>query len=90
MTIAASAQVTRSPVESSMSISRGCGPLRDLVRERDQLVGVLAARGQHGHDVVALLGALDDALSGARDALGVGDRGAAELHDDRLRHDAER
>ena len=25
MTIAASAQVTRSPVESSMSISRGCG-----------------------------------------------------------------
>ena len=65
-------------------------PLRDLVGEGDQLVGVLAARGQHGHHVIALLGALHDALRGARDALGVGDRGAAELHDDRFRHDDER
>jgi hypothetical protein len=69
-------------------------PLRDLVRERHQLVGVLAARGQHGHDRVALPGALHDAPRGALDALGVGDRGAAELHDHGVRtrqgHGAER
>ena len=90
ITMAASAQVTRSPVESSMSISRGCGRWRDLVGERHQLVGVLAARRQHRDHLVALLGALDDALGGALDALGVGDGGAAELHDDRFRHGAER
>jgi hypothetical protein len=64
-------------------------PLGDLVGEGHELVGVLAASGQDGDHVVALPGALHDALGGARDAFGVGHRGAPELHDDRLRHDAE-
>ena len=85
--IAHSAQLIRSPVESSMSISRGSGVGRDLLGHRDQLVGHRAARGQHGHDVVALLAGADDPAGGALEALGVGDRGAAELHDDGAGHD---
>ena len=53
--IAHSAQEMRSPVESSMSISRGSGVVRDLLGHRDQLVGGLAARGEHRDDAVALL-----------------------------------
>jgi hypothetical protein len=60
------------------------------VRKRDQLVGVLAARREHGHHALALLRSGDDAASGALDACGVGDGGAAELHDDSRRgHDGE-
>ena len=78
--IAHSAQEMRSPVESSMSISRGSGVGGDLLGHRDQLVGRLAARRQHGDDAVARFALLDDPPRGALDALGVGDRGAAELH----------
>ena len=79
--IAHSAQEIRSPVESSMSISRGSGVVRDLLGHRDQLVGRLPARGEHGDHAVAQLARGDDAARGALDPLGVGDRGAAELHD---------
>jgi hypothetical protein len=40
--------------------------------------------------VVALLGALDDALRGPLDALGIRHGGPAELHDNRVTHVAER
>ncbi len=40
--IAQSAHEIRSPVESSMSISRGLGLVGDLLGHRDQLVGGLA------------------------------------------------
>ena len=60
--------------------------LGHLVGLRHQLVGVLAARRQHRHHVVALGGALHDPPGGALDALRVGHRGAAELHDNRLGH----
>ena len=53
MAIAHSAQDTRSPVDSSMSISRGSGCRRDLEGVGDQAVGLLAARAEHGDDAVA-------------------------------------
>ena len=53
--IAHSAHDIRSPVESSMSISRGSGVGRDLLGHRDELVGRRAARRQHGDHAVALL-----------------------------------
>ena len=84
--IAHSAHEMRSPVESSMSISRGSGYVGDLLGHRDQLVGRLAARRQHGDDAVAELALVDDPPRGALDPLGVGDRGAAELHHDQLGH----
>ena len=84
--IAHSAQEMRSPVESSMSISRGSGRRGDLVGRRDQLVGRLAARREHRDDAVALLARGDDPPRRALDALGVGDGGAAELHHDRSGH----
>ena len=58
--------------------------LGDLVGHRHQLVGGLPARGQHRHHAVALLGRLHDPPGGALDPLGVGHRGAAELHHDGL------
>ena len=84
MTMAASAQEIRSPVESSMSISRGCGRVGDLVRHLHELVGRLSARGEDCHDALALLRGLHDPAGRVLDALGVGHRRAAELHDDRL------
>ena len=80
--IAQSAQEIRSPVESSMSISRATGPLGDLLRLRDQFVGRLAPRREHGDDPVAGLAGGDDPPRGALDLLGAGHRGAAELHHD--------
>ena len=83
--IAQSAQEIRSPVESSMSISRATGPLGDLLRLGDQLVGRLAARREHGDDPVAGFAGGDDPPGGALDLLGAGHRGAAELHHDDVR-----
>jgi hypothetical protein len=60
------------------------GRRRDLLGHRDQLVGRLAARREHGDDAVAGLALGDDAPRRALDPLGVGDRGAAELHHDRV------
>ena len=90
MTIAASAQEMRSPVESSMSISRGCGrgrrprrrarPARRCAcRARTATATTSAARPPCAATIRA---------RGALDALGVGDRGAAELHDDGVCHRA--
>ncbi len=62
------------------------GRSRDLLGHRDQLVGRLAACGQHRHHRVAGLALLDDPLGSALYALGIGDRGAAELHDHDLGH----
>ena len=84
--IAHSAHEMRSPVDSSMSISRGSGVGGDLVGRGDQLVGRLPARGQHRDDAVALLARGDDPPGGALEALGVGDGRPAELHHDRSGH----
>ena len=78
--IAHSAQDTRSPVDSSMSISRGVGDGRDLERVGDQPVGLLAARAQDRDDAVARLALGHDAPGGALEALRVGHGGPAELH----------
>ena len=51
--IAQSAFEMRSPVETSMSYSRGCGCGRDLVGEPDQLVGRLAHRREDADDLRA-------------------------------------
>ncbi len=59
---------------------------RDLVGVGDQAVGLLAARRQHRDNAVSGLALVDDPLRGALEPLGVGDRGAAELHDDRGLH----
>ncbi len=83
--IAQSAQEIRSPVESSMSISRESGRVGDLQRLGDQLVGGLAPRREHRDDPVAGLAGGDDPPRGALDLLGTGDRGAAELHHHGLR-----
>ena len=58
--IAQSAQEIRSPVESSMSISRATGPVGDLLRLRDQLVGRLAAGREHGDDAATGFAGGDD------------------------------
>jgi gamma-glutamyltranspeptidase/glutathione hydrolase len=58
------------------------GVRRDLVGVGDEAVGLLAARAEDGHDAVPGLALGDDALGGALEALGVGHRGASELHDD--------
>ena len=92
--IAASAQEMRSPVESSMSISRGCGRSETSWAIATSSSVVLPRADSTATTRAPVLGALDDALGGALDALGVGDGGAAELHHHRLRvgvsHDGER
>ena len=79
--IAHSAQEIRSPVESSMSISRGSGR-REISSAIATSSSVVAPRGREdGDDVVARLLRAHDAPGRALDALGVGDGGPAELHD---------
>ena len=51
----------------------------------EQRVGRLAHRGDRSHDAHAPLARLDEPPRDVPDLLGVGDRGAAELHDDGLR-----
>ncbi len=80
------AQLMRSPVERSMSISRGSGFVGDFVRVRDEAVGLLATGTQDDDDAVALFRARHDAAGSTGEALGVGDRGAPELHDDGIGH----
>ena len=53
MAIAIRATLTCSPVESSMSISRAGGRLGDLLGQRDQLVGRVAARRDDDQDLLA-------------------------------------
>jgi hypothetical protein len=59
---------------------------RDLLGHGDQLVGGLAPRGEHGHDSLAGFALPHDPASGMLDPLGIGDRGAAELHHHCLGH----
>ena len=62
-----------------MSISRPGWVRRHLVREGDQLVGLLAHRAHDDDDVVALAMGAGDVIGDGPDAVGVGDRGAAVL-----------
>src|SRR6478735_5197247 len=75
--IASNAIEMRSPVVSSMSISRAAG-----VGEVDELVGGVAHRRDGHDDVVARLAGLDDPLRDPLDALGIGDARTAVLLDD--------
>ena len=82
--IASSAIEMRSPLESSMSSSRGAGIGATCAREVEQLVGRVAHRAHGDDDVVPGTARVDDALGDALDALGVGDgRAAVLLHDQR-------
>ena len=56
------------------------GPVRDLAGQGHQGVGRLAARRDHGEDVVALLAGVRHAPRHVLDLVRVGDRAAAELH----------
>ena len=56
---------------------------RDLVREPDEVVGRVAHRREHRHDPVSGLACRHEPLPDSLQALDVGDRGPAELHDDR-------
>ena len=87
--IAHSAHEMRSPEDSSMSISRGSGVVGDLLGHRDQLIGGLAPRREHRDHAEARFALVHDAPRRALDALGVGDRGAAELHHHELWHGAQ-
>ena len=77
-----SATDIRSPVVSSMSISRPGGRCETCVGERDQVVGGLAHRRHDDDDVVAVPLGEGDVLGDGPHAVGVGDGRAAELLDD--------
>ena len=62
-----------------MSISRALGSARDLVGEALEVVGGLAHGRDHDHDVVAGASGAHDVLRDGTDAVGIGDRRAAEL-----------
>ena len=83
MAIAASAQEIRSPTEISMSSSRGSGCGDISYASADEVVGRVAHRREDGDDALALLARGDDPLRDRLQPLGVGDRRAAELHDER-------
>ena len=80
--IAQSAQEIRSPVESSMSISRGCGSGETSWAIATSSSVVLPRAESTATTPVPSSSRAHDPLGGALDALGVGDGGAAELHDD--------
>ena len=84
--IAHSAHEIRSPVESSMSISRGSG-----VGETSSAIAISSSVVLPRAESTATTRwpasrLVDDPPRGALDPLGVGDRGAAELHHDQARH----
>ncbi len=56
----------------------------DLLGHRNQLVRRLAARREHRHHAAVGFALGDDPAGGSLDPVGVGDRGAAELHHDCL------
>ncbi len=64
--------------EQHVHLAAGMGA-RDLVREGDQLVGLLAHGAHDDDDVVAPLVRPGDVVGDGADALGVGDRRSAEL-----------
>ena len=61
----------------------GLRPRGHLVGERDEIVGRVAHRREHGDDALTLFPRRDDPLGDGLQSLGVGDRRAAELHDER-------
>ena len=75
----------RSPAVSSMSISRPPGCVATSSREADEVVGGLAHRRDHDHDVVAAAAGARDVIGDGPDAVGIRDRGSAELLDDDAR-----
>ena len=77
--IAHSAQEIRSPVESSMSISRGSGR-SETSSAISTSSSVVLPRAESTATTAALFAGGDDPARGALDLLGAGDRGAAELH----------
>ena len=84
ITIAASAHEIRSPVESSMSISRGCGRSETSWAIAISSSVVLPRAESTATTRAPASAACDDPARGALDPLGVGDGRAAELHHHRL------
>ena len=80
--MARSAIEMRSPLESSMSSSRGAGMGATCAGEVEQLIGRVAHRADGDDDVVAGTAGGDDALRDSLDALRVGDGRTAVLLDD--------
>ena len=70
----------KSPKPLSELIFRPGSALGDLARHLHELIGGLAARGEHRDHALALLASGDDARGRALDLLGARHRGAAELH----------
>ena len=80
--IAHSAHEMRSPVDSSMSISRGSGAAETSSAIAISSSVVLPRADSTATTRVAAFALVDDPPRRALDALGVGDGGAAELHHD--------
>ena len=80
MAIAHSAHEMRSPVESSMSISRGSGVAETSSAEAISSSVVLPRADSTATTCWPCSLRAHDAARGALDALGVGDGGPAELH----------
>jgi len=83
--IAQSAQEMRSPVESSMSISRGSGAGETSSAIAINSSSPCACR-KHRDYAKAAFSLGDDPSRRPLDALRIRDRGTAELHDDRVLH----
>ncbi len=79
ITIAASAHEIRSPTETSMSSSRGCGVGETWLRELEQLVRRAPHRGEDADDAMPLLARGDEPRRDPLQLLRVADRRAAEL-----------
>ena len=82
--IAQSAFEIRSPTETSMSYSRGCGFGETSCASRISSSVRVAHRREDGDDAVARLARGDEPARDVLDLLGVADRRAAELHDDEV------
>ncbi len=82
MAMAVSAALTCSPVAAMASISRASGTFGDVVREREQAVGLAAHRADDDHDAVARALRGEGAPRDVADAVDRADRGTAELLDD--------
>ena len=72
----------RSPELTSMSYSRAGWTALTVVGQPDQVVGGLAHGADHDHHVVARTPGPGDVVGHGTDAVGVADRGPAELLDD--------
>ena len=74
------ATLTCSPVDRSISISRG-GTLGDFLGEFDEFVGRVSARGDDDENLIALIARSDRASSRRENLIAVGDARAAEFLD---------